>query len=230
MNNHFQPLLDKLSLKFINADLLMESFTHRSYLNEGGKNRASNERLEFLGDAILSFLVSHHLFTLYPDLPEGKLTNFRSTIVKTETLSMLAGELAFGKYLLLSKGEEKGGGRTNSSLLADTFEAFLGAVFLDQGLDAAKQFLSQVLYPRIADILKTQLHSDYKSALQEIVQVDSNMPPVYKVVKTDGPDHAKTFWVVVVIDGKEYETGEGKSKQEAEQQAARLTLVRWRNK
>lgn len=224
MSSRYQSLLDKLQITFTNISLLEEAFTHRSYLNEAGKDRKSNERLEFLGDAILSFLVSHHLYLSYPHHPEGVLTNLRSTIVKTETLSSISDELKFGDYLLLSHGEEKGGGRHNPSLLADTFEAFLAALFMDQGLTAAKNFLKLILIPKIPEILANQLYADYKSKLQEIVQEYSKSPPTYKVVKTEGPDHAKLFWVMVVIDGDEKETGTGKSKQEAEQMAAAKTL------
>lgn len=224
MTTEFTPLLKKLRLTFKRAELIIEAFTHRSYLNEAGRDRSSNERLEFLGDAILSFLVSHHLYLSYPDHPEGILTNLRSTIVKTETLSSISKELNFGQYLYLSHGEEKGGGRNNPSLLADTFEAFLGALFIDQGLVAAKKFLQDVLFSKIPQILASELYSDYKSKLQEIVQEYSKSPPTYKIIKTEGPDHAKLFWVTVVIDGNEKETGSGKSKQEAEQISAAKTL------
>lgn len=224
MSDHFQPLLTQLNVTFKNPDLLTEAFTHRSFLNEAGKNRASNERLEFLGDAILSFLVSRYLYVTYPEQPEGILTNLRSTIVKTETLSDMAQKLSLGSFLFLSRGEEKGGGRTNPSLLADTFEALLGAIYLDQGLEAAERFLGAVLFPKIPEILASQLYTDYKSKLQEIVQEFSASPPTYKVVKTEGPDHAKNFWVTVVIDGREAEQGTGRSKQEAEQEAARRQL------
>lgn len=222
--DRFKSLLEKLDIQFKQPDLLFEAFTHRSYLNEGGRKLKSNERLEFLGDAILSFLVSHHLYTKYPQEPEGMLTNLRSSIVKTETLSSISQELLLGKYLMLSHGEEKGGGRTNPSLLADTFEAFLGAIFLDQGLAASEKFLGRFLFQKIPEILDKRLHTDFKSTLQEIVQEYSDFPPTYKVIKTEGPDHAKTFWVSVVIDGKEAQTGVGRSKQEAEQVAAQATL------
>ena len=222
--NRFATLLEDLHLSFKSIDLLEQAFTHRSYLNEAGKNRHSNERLEFLGDAILSFLVSLHLYRTYPDHPEGLLTNLRSSIVKTETLSEIAQELRLGDFLFLSRGEQKGGGRTNPSLLADTFEAFLGSVYLDKGLGAAEDFLSSSLFTKIPEIIEKQLYSDYKSRLQEIVQVFSSTAPTYKVIKTEGPDHAKHFWVTVVIDGKDAETGTGKSKQEAEQNSAFKTL------
>ena len=222
--DHFKPLLDKLGIQFKNPNLLIEAFTHRSYLNEAGKDRHSNERLEFLGDAVLSYLVSHHLFQNYPTHPEGLLTNLRSTIVKTETLSDIAGKLNLGNYLFLSHGEEKGGGRENPSLQADTFEALLGAIFMDQGIGQAEVFLETILFPKIPEIISSQLHTDYKSKLQEVVQMTSDMPPTYKIVKTEGPDHAKLFWVTVVVDGKPHEVGSGRSKQEAEQDAAAKTL------
>lgn len=224
MMDNFKPLLIELKISFTHPELLEQAFTHRSYLNEAGKNRQSNERLEFLGDAILSFLVSDYLFQEYQQQPEGILTNLRSTIVKTETLAEISEKLHFGTYLLLSHGEEKGGGRTNSSLLADTFEAFLGAIFLDQGLGAVREFLQIHLFAGVAEIIASELNADYKSKLQEIVQESSSTPPTYKVVKTIGPDHAKRFWVSVLIDDKEWETGEGRSKQEAEQSGAAKTL------
>ncbi len=220
--------IDKLEksfkLNFSNKYLLTTAFTHRSYLNEAGKDLSSNERLEFLGDAILSFIVSSYLYQKYPSQKEGSLTNMRSTIVKTKTLAEIAKNLKFGDYLLLSRGEEDGGGRTNPSLLADTFEAFIGALYLDQGLDATQKFLNQILLSQVAQIMKKELHTDYKSQLQEVVQMFSKSAPTYKVVKTKGPDHAKSFWVTVVVDGIEKEVGTGQSKQDAEQQAAAKTL------
>src|SRR3989344_979650 len=144
-SDRFAELLKPLDITFKNETLLVEAFTHRSYLNEAGKSSNSNERLEFLGDAILSYLISEHLYRTFPEHPEGLLTNFRSTIVKTETLSRIATDLKLGHFLFLSHGEEKSGGRENPSLLADTFEAFLGAVYLDQGSTVSTKFLSDVL-------------------------------------------------------------------------------------
>lgn len=221
---NFKAVAKNLNVTFENDALLQEAFTHRSYLNEAGKNKASNERLEFLGDAILSFVISNYLFTTYPEYPEGQLTNVRSTIVKTETLAQISMSLNFGDYLLLSHGEEKSGGRNNISLLADTFEAFLGAVFLDKGIKAVEEFLGKTLIPKIPEIIKKELYSDYKSKLQEVVQEKSDVPPTYEIVKTEGPDHAKTFWVKVVLDGKDGQIGMGRSKQEAEQSAAAKQL------
>lgn len=224
LENTLDNLQKELKLNFQDQELLQQAFTHRSFLNEEGKHRMSNERLEFLGDAILQFVVSRYLYRTYPKHQEGLLTNFRSSIVKTETLSGISSELNFGEYLYLSHGEEKGGGRKNSSLLADTFEAFLGALFLDQDVGAVESFLVRVLFPKIPHIIEIQLHADYKSRLQEIVQEYSDLPPTYKVIKTEGPDHAKRFWVTVVIKDKEHEVGTGKSKQEAEQNSAAKTL------
>jgi ribonuclease-3 len=228
MNNttkdSFQKLLSQLDLELKNESLFEQAFTHRSYLNEAGKSRQSNERLEFLGDAILSHIVSQYLYSNYPEYSEGRLTHLRSTIVKTETLAEIASSLQFGKYLLLSKGEDKGGGRTNKSLLADTFEAVIGAVYLDSGFDQVKRFLEKVLFAKVDDIIRKEIDADYKSKLQEMVQITSDIPPTYKVIKTEGPDHNKQFWVAVVIDGVEGETGMGKSKQEAEQNAAAREL------
>ncbi len=220
----FSPILKQLTISFKDENLLRTAFTHRSYLNEAGKNLASNERLEFLGDAILSFIVSSYLYESYPKHSEGMLTNLRSTIVKTKTLAEVARELKFGEYLFLSRGEEDGGGRLNQSLLADTFEAFLGALYLDQGLSVSQAFLKSVLFAKIPDLLKSELHTDYKSKLQEVVQTFSKNAPTYKVMRTEGPDHAKIFWVSVVVDNTEKETGQGNSKQEAEQNAAAKTL------
>jgi ribonuclease-3 len=217
-------LLLQLKVEKPDLELFETAFTHRSFLNEDRKQQVSNERLEFLGDAILSFIVSEHLYRNFPTESEGKLTNMRASLVKTQTLGELAVELAFGDYLRLSKGEEEGGGRQNSSILADTFEAFLGAVFINGGLEAARAFLSLVLLPKTEEILRLKLHTDYKSKLQEIVQTFSKTAPTYIVVKTEGPDHAKQFWIRVVIDSVEGELGEGHSKQEAEQNAAMKEL------
>lgn len=213
-----------LQVKFNNLVLLSESLTHRSYLNENKKIKQSNERLEFLGDSVLSLLTSTEIYKRFPDLPEGKLTNLRSTLVRTETLANAARELRLGEFLLLSRGEEKEGGRTNKSLLADTFEAVLGAIYLDQGLDTAKKFLERVLFGEIEDIITSGERYDYKSRLQEAVQEKRKITPVYKVVKEEGPDHNKKFTVEVLVEDDVLATGIGKSKQSAEQSAARIAL------
>ncbi len=216
----FDELQKNIGVQFTNLDLLKAAFVHRSYLNEKRMVKESNERLEFLGDAILSFVTSNFLYTTYPDYPEGTLTNIRSSLVKTQSLSDSARELKLGELLFLSRGEEDSGGRTNSSLLADTFEALLGAIFLDQGVDRAKKFLEEHLFPKASDIVKNKSYIDYKSLLQEIIQSERRISPTYRVTKSEGPDHAKTFWVEAKADTKILGNGMGKSKQEAESAAA----------
>lgn len=211
---------------FKNQKILEEAFIHRSYLNEKGKmgNLASNERLEFLGDSILTFLTSDFLYKKFPDLPEGKLTNLRSFLVKTQTLAQTARELDLGRYLKLSRGEKEAKGQENSSLLANTFEALVGALFLDGGLLKTKTFLTKVLFFKVAEAnLKTAFKDD-KSFFQELIQKEKNPAPVYRVMKTSGPDHKKVFTVGVFVRGKSWGEGEGFSKQEAEQKAAKVAL------
>ncbi|MBI3956244.1 ribonuclease III, partial [Candidatus Gottesmanbacteria bacterium] len=207
----FEELQLTIGITFKNLDLLKAAFIHRSYLNEDRNVRQSNERLEFLGDAVLSFLTSHFLYTTYPDYPEGKLTNIRSSLVKTTSLADAARTLRLGEMLFLSRGEEDSGGRTNSSLLADTFEALLGAIFLDQGITAAKTFLEGHLFPKAGDIVRNKSYVDYKSLLQEIIQDQTRVSPTYHVTKSEGPDHAKTFWVEVKARGEILGNGMGKS-------------------
>lgn len=216
----FDELQKNIGVQFTNLDLLKAAFIHRSYLNEAREVKESNERLEFLGDAILSFVTSNFLYRTYPDYPEGTLTNIRSSLVKTQSLADSARELKLGELLFLSRGEEDSGGRSNSSLLADTFEALLGAIFLDQGVDRAKKFLEGHLFPKAGDIVKNKSYIDYKSLLQEIIQSESRVSPTYRVTKSEGPDHAKTFWVESKAGTKILGVGMGKSKQEAESAAA----------
>lgn len=220
----FDDLQKTTSITFTDQALLKQAFVHRSYLNESSWTKESNERLEFLGDAILSFLTSHFLYRTYPNYPEGTLTNVRSSLVKTKSLAGVADSLHLGDLLLLSKGEEDSGGRQNTSLLADTFEALLGAIFLDQGIETAKKLLEQFLFPNAADIIQNKSYIDYKSLLQEIIQEQSKISPIYRVSKSEGPDHAKTFWVDARLEDKVLGSGMGKSKQEAEQAAATNAL------
>lgn len=216
----FDELQETIGITFKDAELLKQAFVHRSHLNEARHIKVSNERLEFLGDAVLSFLTSRFLYETYPDYPEGILTNIRSALVKTTMLSEIAKELRLGELLFLSHGEEASGGRTNQSLLADVFEALLGAVFLDQGIDVCRNYLTRYLFPRAATIVSSRAYIDFKSYLQEIVQQDARVSPTYEVVKSEGPDHARVFWVEARSGGKTLGQGQGKSKQEAEQQAA----------
>lgn len=224
MAQDYSKLLALLGLKVNNPKLLQLAFTHRSFLNESKQNLESNERLEFLGDSILSFIISSYLFPLRPHDEEGDLTNLRSYIVKTKSLAEAALKLNLGDYLLLSRGEEIGGGRKNMQLLANTYEALLGAVFLDQGLKGAEQVVEKTLLPLFQKELASGPPKDSKSNLQEIVQERLKKSPHYKILSTHGPDHAKQFSVGVFINNQEYGKGTGSSKQEAEELAAKEAL------
>lgn len=216
----FEELQQKIGVTFKNQELLKAAFIHRSYLNEARHIKESNERLEFLGDAVLSFLSSQYLYRTYPEFPEGTLTNIRSGLVKTRSLSDLALELNLGDLLFLSHGEEESGGRKNQSLLADSFEALLGAIYLDQGIETARVYLEKFLLPKAKDIVANKSYIDFKSYLQEIVQQETRISPLYRVSRSEGPDHAKTFWIEVIVGDKVIGSGVGKSKQEGEQAAA----------
>lgn len=220
----FDLLQKQIGIEFRDQELLKHAFYHRSYLNEAKHIKESNERLEFLGDAILSFLTSHFLYSTYPNYPEGVLTNIRSSLVKTKSLGEAAQTLGFGDLLFLSHGEEESGGRTNPSLLADSFEAFLGALFLDQDIDSVKQFLKTYLFPKTQAIVDSKSYLDFKSLLQEIIQEDSKTSPTYQVAKSEGPDHNRTFYIEAYIGTKKLGEGKGKSKQEGEQAAAQNAL------
>jgi len=211
--------------KFKNKQLFEQSFVHRSYLNETKKKLSSNERLEFLGDSVISFIVSEHLYNKYPNFDEGILTNLRSLLVNTKSLALCAKELNFGDYMLLSKGEEESRGRQNQSLLADSFEAFIGALFLDQGTEAVSDFLSRVLLPKADLYVKNKAFKDPKSLLQEKVQSQKQTSPLYKVISEKGPAHAKIFTVGAYVSSVLMGKGEGKSKQEAEENAAKEALI-----
>ncbi len=223
-DDEFQKLLTRLDIKFNDIKLLQQAFHHRSFLNETSLNLESNERLEFLGDSILSFVVSSHLYKTRKQDAEGDLTNLRAYIVKTKSLAEASKKLDLGSFLRLSKGEELGGGRINPQLLANTFEALLGAVFLDQGLAAVEKVIDKTLLTLFAAELKSGPPKDAKSLLQEMVQDRLKESPHYKILGTKGPDHAKKFLVAVYLKAKEYGRGEGNSKQEAEEQAATLAL------
>lgn len=213
-----------LEVQFQNPELLTEALTHRSYLNEDHNTRASNERLEFLGDSVLSLLTSGQLFRLFPNYPEGKLTSLRSTLVRAETLGKIANELRLGEFLRLSRGEEKEGGRQNLSLLANTFEAVLGAIYLDQGLVEAERFLQKNLLSKIDELSKASTVADYKSRLQEISQERYKAAPVYSVTREEGPDHEKTFEITVSLANNPIASGVGRNKLSAEQLAAKVAL------
>ncbi|MBU0576124.1 ribonuclease III [Patescibacteria group bacterium] len=211
--------------QFNNNSFLETALTHRSALNESiSSSKESNERFEFLGDAVLELATTEFLFGKYPTEPEGILTAYRSALVKTTTLAQVAQELNLGQKLYMSKGEEATGGRSNPSLLADTTEAVIGAIYLDQGYQATKNFLDQHLFNKFDQIKQQKLYQDAKSLLQEIVQAKGHEAPVYKVINEEGPDHDKQFTVRVVVDSKPAGEGRGKSKQVAQQAAAQQAL------
>lgn len=225
--NDLQKLL---KITFRNLALIKQAFTHRSYLNEVKKPISSNERLEFLGDSILSYLVSDYLYQTFPLLPEGELTNLRSSVVKTSTLASIAKNLDLGSYLFLSRGEEESGGRNNPSLLADTFEALLGAIYLDGRISAVKSILDRFLFPLLPKIMAEKSYKDAKSMFQEFVQEVTKFSPIYKVLHEEGPDHAKRFVVGVYVGRELWGEGSGKNKHEAEQAAATAALEKWKKK
>lgn len=208
---------------FKNKALFLQAFTHRSYLNEAKEKTESNERLEFLGDSILSFVVSDYLFENY-SYNEGILTNLRSLLVNTKSLAKAAKDLKFGDLLRLSKGEEESMGKENQSLLADCLEAFIGALFLDQGIEAVRKFLYEILLKKTEALVKQKVLKDPKSLLQEHVQAQKQNSPMYKVLEEEGPAHAKTFTVGVFVNENLLGKGIGKSKQEAEENAAEQAL------
>lgn len=210
--------------KFKNRKLFEEAFTHRSYLNEAKFRVSSNERLEFLGDSILSFVVSNYLFTKYPEFDEGTLTNLRSLMVNTKSLSEIARELRMGNLLKLSRGEEESKGRENATLLENSFEAYVGALFLDQGMSSVVKFFNDVLFPKIQIHVNKKAFKDPKSLLQEKVQAKKQSSPIYRVLSETGPAHSKIFKVAVFVDGKILGIGTGKSKQIAEESAAKAAL------
>lgn len=210
--------------KFKNQDLFQQAFTHRSYLNEAKSNMESNERLEFLGDSILSFVVSQFLYKEFPQFKEGMLTNLRSLLVNTKSLAEESKNLEFGKYLKLSRGEEDAHGRENQSLLADSYEAYIGALFLDQGIEAVDEFIHQTLLRKVGEIVEQKSFKDPKSLFQEYMQAQTHASPVYKVTHEEGPSHAKTFTVAVFVKEEQLGEGLGKSKQEAEANAAKQAL------
>lgn len=222
---NLNPLEKKIKITFKDKSLLKTALTHRSYLNEHPQeDLSSNERLEFLGDAILEFIVSEELFSLFPNLNEGVLTTFRSQIVKTGSLAEAAKEFNLGDFLFLSKGEEETEGRKNRSLLANTFEALVGAIFLDQGLEKTKNFVDLSLGEKIRTINLLENIKDYKSLFQEKAQELEKITPNYRLISTSGPDHDKIFTVGAFLNKRKIAQGKGKSKQEAEQKAAEKAL------
>lgn len=224
MNSNLAKLIESLGLTVENGHLIQNAFVHRSYLNESSDFENSNERLEYLGDAVLELATSHFLYNTYPDFQEGMLTNMRAALVRTESLGETAELLGFAKLLLMSKGEEATGGRSNRSILADTFEAFLGALYLDQGYATCVTVLEKHLFTKAENVLKTATYKDNKSLLQEIAQSRYKATPLYNLLSESGPDHDKEFVMQVTIADQSYGQGTGKSKQTAQEDAAKNTL------
>ena len=217
-------LLERFGLVFENKELLLTAFTHTSYANEHRLLKVShNERLEFLGDAVLQLIISQYLFAKYPNKPEGAMSKLRSTIVREESLADFSCRCGFDQFIRLGKGEEKTGGRKRPAILADLFEAFLGALLLDQGFATVENFLQKEVIPQV-EVGNYAKVSDYKTKLQEVLQVDGDISIVYEVVAESGPAHDKLFEVEVKADGKLIGRGQGKSKKLAEQAAAKNAL------
>ncbi len=210
----------RIELPFENFLLLSRALTHRSYLNENPEALEDNERLEFLGDAILDFVVGAWLYNHYPEMAEGQLTRFRAALVNTETLGEFGQEIEIGNAIKLGRGEEDNGGRMRMAMLCGTFEALIGALYLDQNIKAVENFMERFLRPASKKILDNNQDRDSKSLLQEWAQSQSFSIPFYRVIKEDGPDHNKTFTIEVSVNGKIIGKGQGRSKQEASKNAA----------
>lgn len=215
------------NVQFANNQLLEQAFIHRSYINENPRSGLEhNERLEFLGDAVLELIVTEYLYDVYPHHNEGDLTAYRSALVNAVTLGKVADSLSFNDMMKLSKGEAKDVSRARSSILADAYEAFVGALYLDQGYDAAKAFISRTVLIKTDDIVKQGLYKDAKSFVQEKAQELESVTPSYKVLGEEGPDHDKRFTIGIYFGNDLIGEGVGKSKQEAETEAARAALLK----
>ncbi|PIR45663.1 MAG: ribonuclease III [Candidatus Vogelbacteria bacterium CG10_big_fil_rev_8_21_14_0_10_50_13] len=216
----------QIGINFIRPELLEQAFVHRSYINEHRDYELEhNERLEFLGDAVLELVVTDYLFGKYPERSEGELTSFRAALVNTVTLSETADALKLNDYLLLSKGEARDNGRARQAILADTFEAVIGAIYLDQGYASARDFIARQLFGKTEEIVKKNLWHDPKSVFQEKAQENMSITPSYQVMKAVGPDHNKLFTIGLYLADELVAEGEGHSKQEAEQEAAQKGLA-----
>jgi ribonuclease-3 len=229
-SNYQDLAVEKLGGKFNNPELLLTALTHRSYLNEHKKSvKEHNERLEFLGDAVLELVVTEFLYKTYSE-PEGILTNWRSALVRTESISAASERLGFNEYLRLSRGEKRGSERARQQILANCFEAIIGAIYLDQGYDAAAVFITKNILSTLEGILETGSWMDGKSRLQEIAQSVDGATPHYKVISEEGPDHDKIFTIVVMVNNVAKGQGTGPSKQIAQQRAAEAALTTYEPK
>jgi ribonuclease III len=221
----FSDFEKKIKVVFKDKKILQQAFTHRSYINENpGMKISHNERLEFLGDAVLELIVTDFLYNKYPQSAEGELTTFRSALVNAIIISEIAVEIGMNDYLLLSKGEMKDSGKARQYILANTFEALVGAMYLDQGYEVANKFIAKTLLPKIEEIVNKKLWRDAKSLVQEKAQEFVSVTPAYKLLQQSGPDHDKHFTVGIYFGANLIAEGKGKSKQEAEQSAALAAL------
>ena len=227
MDNKYSNLESTINIKFKDRDLLTNAFIHRSYLNEHkSSSLKSNERLEFLGDSVLSLITSVYLFKNYPELKEGDYTEIKSAIVKMESLAEASKKIELNNYLLLSRGEERGAGRTNNNIMADCFEALIAVIFLDKNFEAAYSFVVDFLFKDKLDyLLKNNLYLSSKSKLQEIIQSKYKKTPVYKVLEEKGPEHKRIFKIGVYFNNKMLGVGVAPSKKEAEEVAAKQALI-----
>jgi ribonuclease-3 len=221
----YKDLEKKIGIKFKDKSLLETAFVHKSYINEHkGEGIADNERLEFLGDAVLELAATKHLFEKYPDQTEGQMTSFRSALVKGKHLAEIAIELGLGEYLFLSNGEEHSGGREKNYILANTVESLIGAMYVANGYDVAEKFIKKFILVRLDEIIENGLHIDSKSKFQEIVQEKEGVTPHYELISEEGPDHNKKFTMGAYINQELIAKGVGKSKQVAEESAATAAL------
>jgi ribonuclease-3 len=222
-----ETLEQQLGVEFNDSSLLLRALTHRSFLNENpGLALEDNERLEFLGDAVLDFLVGAYLYNRFPEVDEGELTMLRAALVRTNTLAGFAGRLGVGDLLRLGYGEAESGGRTRAPLLCAAFEAIVGALYLDQGMDAVREWLEPLLEPAVEETLAASAHRDAKSEFQIWSQAELLATPSYEVISAEGPDHDKVFTVAVIVEGRLWGIGHGSSKQTAAQRAAASALRR----
>lgn len=223
--NDYKELEKKIGITFEDYNILRTAFVHKSYINEHkNSEKSDNERLEFLGDAVLELASTKHLFEKCPKSPEGELTTFRSALVKGKHLAEIAKELDLGKYLLLSRGEEKSGGRDKNYILANTLESLIGAIYLDQGDDAAEKFVEKFILTKFDGIIKKGLHVDAKTCFQENCQEKVGITPHYEVIKEEGPDHNKKYTTGAYVNDELIATGIGSSKQKAEDEAAKSAI------
>lgn len=228
--NNYTKLQKEIGIKFKNLDILDQAFVHKSYVNEHrAKGIIHNERLEFLGDAVLELAATRHLFSEYPDQDEGAMTAFRSALVKGKHLAEVSMQLNLGQYLYLSKGEEKSKGREKHYILANVLEALIGAIYLEHGYAIAEKFIAKFILKRLDDIISRGLYIDAKSRFQEICQEKQDITPHYELLKEEGPDHSKHFIMGAYIAEKLIAEGDGSSKQKAEDEAAQnaLKILGW---